>query len=352
MSIILSLVLASAGAANSIEVVRTDESRLVALTNVWAEYGRTRFAIQDVDNDTFDWYLDTHSPWRRIFDGEELVDPNRVAGSWVWGLSGNTFYMGWHNRWDGNSSYPVSPAYPPTPLGLRAADISVTSVGTVALGFDGVIDELNSEGEAQEEASFRARVYAREHNCYCKALIEYIVENAGSLAKDWNLYYDLLYTSEEDFKAVAARDGQLIWWTTSDFGTVEGEWTSHDWVDTTIDGPFRVHRAGAGLANEYIIDEQGRIHTMPGPDMIHRHIGNIQNYDAAHDDTLTLLFEDQMTEKIGILHAATDDTITVLEIDWLEEGFADDFHATLDDADELREHLNTLANLLRADRGR
>ena len=89
---------------------------------------------------------------------------------------------------------------------------------------------------------------------------------------------------------------------------------------------------------------------MPDPDMMHRHIGNVQNFDADNYDTLTLLFEDQMTEKLGILHAATDDTITVLDIDWLEEGFADDFHATLDDA-ELRVHLDTLADLLRADPG-
>ncbi|MGI9015164.1 MAG: hypothetical protein ACR2GY_13085, partial [Phycisphaerales bacterium] len=66
---------------------------------------------------------------------------------------------------------------------------------------------------------------------------------------------------------------------------------------------------------------------------------------------LTLIFEDQMTQQIGILHADTKANVTPLAITWKEEGFAQDFYASLDD-EQLRADIARMADVLRADRGR
>ncbi|MGI9013581.1 MAG: hypothetical protein ACR2GY_04945, partial [Phycisphaerales bacterium] len=89
--------------------------------------------------------------------------------------------------------------------------------------------------------------------------------------------------------------------------------------------------AGPELANHYIIDEQGNIYH--GYDRDHRQVGSFQQYHHPRETTLTIIFEDQMTQKIAVVHATEEGDITPLDIIWRDESFADDFITTeLDDA--------------------
>jgi len=197
-----------------------------------------------------------------------------------------------------------------------------------------------------EETARRAWDVRINHGSMAMGLMNMIADNAEELYSTWDLSFDYLYTTLDHVIAIAVRRGRMHVWELHDTGDINAPWTAHEPFATPIDGVFRLFRAGDDLKNLYVIDETGAIHA--GFAAEHRRVGTVRDYHSGVEGTLTLLFEDQMTEKIGILHAALDGTITFPVIEWHEEGPAADFLTELD-TDRTRSGIVRLADILRED---
>ncbi|MGI9015439.1 MAG: hypothetical protein ACR2GY_14495, partial [Phycisphaerales bacterium] len=79
----------------------------------------------------------------------------------------------------------------------------------------------------------------------------------------------------------------------------------------------------------------------------HRQIGTFQQYHGPRETTLTIIFEDQMTQKIAVVHVTEEGDITPLAISWRDESFAGDFLTELDDTQSTG--ILRLAEEIRAD---
>ncbi|MGI9014650.1 MAG: hypothetical protein ACR2GY_10425, partial [Phycisphaerales bacterium] len=295
------------------EVARDDDGNLFAMTEAHVPHGGSRLVVvtggKNERHVAFIWNLSPLSPEMR-----RGLDANRLTGPIVWGVTGDGLYRGSHTRVTG---------------GITPADnLSGTNISATISSVSDQLTFVEAEGDEQREAGRRIQDAATRNGCVCMPLVQYIRDNADALASRWDLHHDLLYTSTDQVTAIAVRQGVITRWDLMKAnGNVHAPWTTHNTEKTSIDGPFRVMRAGDDLANHYLIDETGVIYLSPSSGGKHRQIGSIENFDSGDPDILTLIFEDQMTQQIGILHADTKANVTPLAITWKEEGFAQDFYA-------------------------
>lgn len=324
------------------EVVRGTDGVVHTVSNTAIPYGRMRQAILVPGESDANPYIRDWGNLRHMALNHPNMDVSRVAGPIPWGVVDGAQYAASHRR-PGNYA-PGSDAI------LDAIDLTV--IDTIIHPLPEVIEMERSRrrGDATVERSRelidRDWSFMQRYGCRAFPLKDYIVEHAESLNKNWDLRFDVVYTSLEDVTTVAVHRGKLLTWRLHGTGDDRVEWTTESPVSTPINGIFRLLRAGKNLNNIYFIDETGAIHTGFGAD--HRRIGSIPRYHSEEEGTITLLFEDQMTRKIGILHAARDGAITPLPIEWTEEGFADDFIAELD-GEQTTAALRRLAEILRED---
>lgn len=327
------------------EVVRGTDGVVHTVSNTAVPYGRMRQAILVPGESENNPYVRDWGNLRHMALNHPDMDVSRVAGPIPWGVVEGAQYAASHRR---PGRYDPGTEFEP----FVSAAFKGTVIDTIIHPLPEIIEMERSRrrGDATVERSRelidRDWSFMQRYGCRAFPLKDYIVEHAESLNKNWDLRFDVVYTSLEDVTTVAVHRGKLLTWRLHGTGDDRVEWTTESPVSTSINGIFRLLRAGKDLTNLYFIDEAGAIHTGFGAD--HRRIGSIPRYHSEEEGTITLLFEDQMTRKIGILHAARDGAITPLPIEWAEEGFADDFIAELD-SEQTTAALRRLAEILRED---
>lgn len=335
-SILLQLLVALCAATRSagVEIGRAESGHFMCLTNAATEGGWFRLSILDGDQLLFhhDW---THDHFIQFGERRyrEVPDTRRLGGPIPWGVTGDAMYYVMHFR----SADELSSLRGPEKL-------TSTRIGGHVEATEFML--WQARRELTPERVDRGRAFQFAHTSHCLPLMEWVSEDRYTLHSNWNLTFDYLYTSLEDVVVVAVRQGKMYRWDLDNTGDGNHPWTTTDPFDTPIEGIFRILRAGKDLANLYIIDELGDIYVGFGPE--HRKVGTVRDYHNLDRTVLTLLFEDQQTQKIGILHATEDGTITVPEITWEEEGHAVDFMTELD-TDETRASIARLAEVLRQD---
>jgi hypothetical protein len=324
------------------EVCRTTDGAIIAVANTARPYGALHMGLwipgeaEDPPYTRRGWSTQTHN-------SNPSVDIQRLSGPIPWGVIDGAYYSASHRR-----PYPFDQPGSPELIGAYARTI----IDSVLLPLPETIETERRNRMRDwppgrgEEVNARLFEIRQAHGCLVRPLILLISENAVPLSRAWDLTYDLAYTSVDDVIAIAVRQGRMHVWELHDTGDINAPWTAHEPFATPIDGVFRLFRAGDDLKNLYIIDETGAIHAGFGAE--HRRIGFVREYHSPVEDTLTLLFEDQMTEKIGILHAALDGTITFPAIEWHEEGHAADFLTELD-TERTRAGIARLSEVLRED---
>lgn len=327
------------------EVVRGTDGVVHTVSNTAVPYGRMRQAILVPGESENNPYVRDWGNLRHMALNHPDMDVSRVAGPIPWGVVEGAQYAASHRR---PGRYDPGTEFEP----FVSAAFKGTVIDTIIHPLPEIIEMERSRrrGDATVERSRelidRDWSFMQRYGCRAFPLKDYIVEHAESLNKNWDLRFDVVYTSLEDVTTVAVHRGKLLTWRLHGTGDDRIRWTADTPVLTSINGIFRLLRAGKDLTNLYFIDETGAIHTGFGAD--HRRIGSIPGYHSEEEGTITLLFEDQMTRKIGILHAARDGSITPLPIEWTEEGFADDFIAELD-GEQTTAALRRLAEILRED---
>jgi hypothetical protein len=326
------------------EISRGMDGILTAVSNSSVPYGRLNMSFLVPEEAEESPYIvggvTLEGPW-----SHESIDFGRIAGPLAWGVVDGSWYTVAHSR-PGRGDYQNAEENSPWLIESWTAQTSIVATPHP------MAEEIESQrynrsrswpDDRRVEIPRIRMMFAADHGCYCKPLVEYIKDNTWPLFRNWDLAFDLVYTSLDQVTAAAVHRGQLMVWELDGTGDLHAEWTALELVDTQIQGAFRVLRAGPDLKNLYFIDSTGNIFTGFGAD--HRKIGTIAFFDAPRENAVGLLFEDQQEQKIGVFDVALGGGIITLDIDWLEEGFATDFYSSLED-ERLKTHLTTMATIL------
>jgi len=319
------------------EVVRGQSGIVMTVTNTTVHYARMDlcFIVPDESED---------EPYRVSLGDQRshLKDPDfdvsRIAGPLSWGAFDGVVYNIAHNR----SGY-AHPEFPKL----------VYSTTNVTAGVKPLELILEREGYRRtgkwppgraKEIEAQIGGFIEAHGFICTPFTEYVTEHARSLYDDWDLTFDVVYTSVEDVFVAAVRQGRMMVWELHDTGVEGVPWTERPAFSTTMEGPFRILHAGPGLEHMFFLARTGAIYAGLGSD--HRRIGEVAEFVNPGPQAMVLVFEDQKEEKIGLLKAEADGTITPLPIQWYDDQFASHFMQSIED-DALRQHLQTIASIHR-----
>ncbi|MGI9013822.1 MAG: hypothetical protein ACR2GY_06180 [Phycisphaerales bacterium] len=319
------------------EIIRGVDGVCVTYTNAGlvGRFGRTvLYPIEEGED--FTWRGDLRSDEQfALFEGH--VDIARLGGPIGIGRIGVAIY--WPYHWRAPDITTAVGGH--QRLSSTKVDVSINHIDFVPL-------TSMTKNQVEEKHSFK-----QAHASMCKPLMDYIKQRPEELYNNWDITFDYVYTTLDDVTVLMLRQGQMHRWTLHGTGW-EGEgpynpdWQTHAPFDTNIEGVFRMFMAGPELANHYIIDETGAIYT--GYDRDHRQIGTFLQYHSPRETTLTIIFEDQMTQKIAVVHATEEGEITLLPINWRDESFANDFITT--ELDETQTAgIRRLAEAMREDAG-
>ncbi|MGI9013041.1 MAG: hypothetical protein ACR2GY_02200 [Phycisphaerales bacterium] len=331
--ILLTLILSDRDVAS--EVGRASNGEMVTVTNAHKPFAACRILVMPSPDD----------PERLLPHGRLVLDRPLVHdGQDVWRLGGpipfgvveDAVFVANHRRDS------------PLVSGIGGSMLLVTT--HLAASVDRLeFVRWRDQGLNAERAGIILK-FAEGHTSMCTPFIEYAQQNAEDLYSTWDITFDYIYTSLDDVTVLMLRQGQMHRWTLHETGW-DGElpynphWTTHEPFETAIEGVFRLFMAGPDLANHYIIDETGAIYT--GFDREHRQIGTFQQYHSPRESTLTIIFEDQMTQKIAVVHVTEEGEVTPLPVNWRDETFAGDFLTELDDTQTAG--ILRLAEVIRAD---
>lgn len=332
---LLAFSLLTGGIAHADKVVRTEKGDLLALTNESISGAADRLAILSAKGETAMWCDNPEPEQARNQYGRDWT---RLGGSQIWGVVGGMVYYG------ETTGVAVAPDGSEGTLHSLNIVVLPTTIADVV-----ELKNLDWDKERERGRDISVNIWNDRvtYGSVARPFTDMIRAQSYPLADEWNLWFNVVYTSSESVTAAAVREGRLLVWHLDGTGDAEREWTAREPVATTIDGPFRIVRAGPELAMLYFIDQSGGIHTGLGAE--HRRIGSVLNYDSGDQEVFTLLFEDQQEKKIGFLHAGPDDSLAVLMIEWMDESHAVNFMTELN-SNELRQELDRIEDVLREDR--
>ncbi len=337
MHLIVLLVLMSSVAGAGLganKVVRSANDQMVCLTNERVEWAEDRLVLLGADGTrVFHWdSAETKASRNGLFGGD--IDWTRLWGHQGWGVvDDSVFYV---------YSLPSSPLEinvngpnidcVPTPIEDVLAIESLDDVKQ--------IDQMKALARGMFE-------FGQDYGCRIHPLGEYIGVHHKALSEKWNLWIDVVYTTLDTCIVVGVREGKLMVWKLNGTGNpMRGEWSTEVVAPTTLNRPFRILRAGTELSNFYLIDEAGIIYTGFGAD--HKVVGVVEGFQTDDDEVITLLFEDQKTRTIGILHAGPDGALSVLQVEWQDDSHAPNFLTEIE-SDELRNRLKQVEVIVRED---
>ncbi|MGI9014351.1 MAG: hypothetical protein ACR2GY_08895 [Phycisphaerales bacterium] len=337
---ILSMLMIAAGCVlnnPADEIVRSTTGEFVTITNAGAPNKPFSFVLLPHDSESILRYTGLgHGTYILTQEG---LDVPRAGGPLQFGCVADSVYRGSHRR-------------PPEALSGIAGVFLVRST-TMHGMVKRISDVLHGNGGRTREQADALMAHRQRHGTMCTPMMGHIEEHAEELYNNWDITCDYVYTTLDDVTVLMLRQGQMHRWTLhgtgwGNEGPYDPDWQTHAPFNTNIEGVFRMFMAGPELANHYIIDETGAIYT--GYDRDHRQIGTFLQYHNPRETTLTIIFEDQMTQKIAVVHATEEGDITALQINWRDESFADDFITTeLDDTQTAG--IRRLTEVMREDAG-
>ena len=252
--------------------------------------------------------------------------PDRV-GPVMWGIVDDDVFVAYVSdgagQWDWTSTTFSSPM-----------DATLEAARAVDEGF---IDE-----EAQEQIELRNRETSR----YITPVQDFFSQYYNNPSECPSFFCDVIHLENNNVFTFAVTEGELIHWTNKRPEEDWLEWTERARVETEIDSPFRIQRAGEDI---YLIDEDGIVYSTPAPpDNHHTRIGRISGWSSLLHGEELIILEDHAREKIGFFKVPVEGAVIPL----IFEGHSDaapDFHDKVP-TPELEETLHEMAVIIRENR--
>lgn len=205
------------------EVARDADGVVVALSNTGVPYGRLYYAFL-VPNEAED---DPYTVRGLTLGGASThpdIDFGRIGGPLSWGITDGGWYTVSHRR-PGTADY-FNGAAEESPHFIESWVEQTHIVATV----QPLAEEIESQrynrarswpDDRHTEIGRIRRDFAEAHGCYCAPLVDYIVENTWPLFRNWDLGFDIVYTSLDEVTAAAVRGGRLMIWQLHQTGNLE-----------------------------------------------------------------------------------------------------------------------------------
>ena len=265
-------------------------------------------------------------------DGEEPLASKRGhfhdrVGPTMWGIIGDEYYAGAVRKSFSQWYWTVVTNSVPINAQLRYSRSAIR----------GPLDD-----EARDEIMTRRAATAR----YITPIQEKFNAYTGDSSDFPPFFCDVIHLENNNVFTFAVTEGELIHWTNKRPEEDWLEWTERARVETDIDSPLRIQRAGENI---YLIDEDGIVYSTPAPPKNrHERIGRISGWSGVLHGEELIILEDHAREKIGFFKVPVEGAVIPL----IFEGHSDaapDFHDKVP-TPELEETLHEMAVIIRENR--